>query len=1704
MTLLGKDTFSRSNQSGWGTASDGQTWSTQSGTPTLSIASNEGHATSVTALAYVELGSTTTADIEVLVRVKVSDTNVTAAGVTLRATGTTTFYRFRFNSNSSTQGIGIVKTISGTTTNLFTTSFTVSTGTFYWLRARAVGSNLYVKGWQDGTAEPAAWSTSGTDTSITAAGGFGVCVNSSSGTSTFDFDSYYAVDYPLADDPLTLTDVSTVTVVQNESESQTEAETTTYVEAFVPTETFTFTEISLNTIAFTAPTDTLTLSESFVSTNPTLLPDVALSISESQAYVEVFVPTETVTFTETPLNTLAMSQTDTVTTSDGIAGETYVPDSVTLSDVSTETGVFIPTESTTTSETTAQGITSTLSDTITATETIAFSNTFGSFMNGTDVLTVPGDSISFSYAYVYVDSVTSSDTISFSNVFTQYPYLGWDTFSRSNSSGTWGTATDGQTWSITTGAGTLAVSSNEGTITNIGALNLIRLGSKTSTDQEGIVRVAVSSTSFTAAGICLRMTATNTTYRIRINSNTPASGFAIVRTVTGTTTNIATTSFTASINTFYWIRAAVIGSTLYGKIWQDGTAEPSSWSLSATDTNITGAGGFGLVAQSSTSTDTASFDNFFVVDYALGDRTVYSLDTFIDSISSSTTDTVTANDVSTTTDVPVLVDTLISVDSIATVETLVVTETFVEVEQRSYAIAASFTDPTLSTNDFVSTIAQSTISNITGTDSVSTDDSFSSFIEQFNPSEVLTLSDSFSFSYTYNNPYAGTKTVANDTYVRANQSGWGTATDGATWSVASGTLTYAISSNQGTISGTSGTGVTFLGTESTLDGEAQITFQIKNNTSDSFGLCLRAADASNYYYTYYSNNTLFIKKIVSGTVTSLASASFTGGTSNFYHIRFVVQGSNLFSRIWQDGTAESSSWTVTTTDTALSSSGKTGVYTVSTTSGTITVYNYLVVDYRLADLVTFVDATTFIEVHAESDTLTPSDSTSETFVYASTDTSTQVEIYTNTEAYAATDTSTLSDVSTTTDVPALVDTLTGSELTAYVLNQNTTDTVTINDQSLLSLYIPIDLVTATESILNTLLSSIVSTDTTTDTISPTLIRPLTDDVLNTLEVALNTLEQTSDPLNIDTLSLLETYFTVVNQLESTTFTLTELFSTPFILTYPVDTVTELELYTTTVNYHENPVINAFDTAEVIFFVSEVLPEVLNEVELITTSLSFFFTYNIPFVIDASTTTVIQLKTDTLTEQEAVLYTLAMLETQVFTLIDASITTVIQTTLDALTLASSVYTMAGAFVPVDTLTSIETIAEAFFFSLTEQTSLLEQYLTTLTVPQIDVLTVGTELVAEVLNFGTTDVLTFVETLSSLFGIFTTDSLTSVELDAILIAQLNSDHLTDTEAVTYALSNTFSETLPSFELFLATASYAATLSQTLSEQVLYTVIQKEETDFIFIESVIYVIINGIRDIALTTSDTFFDVLSSVLTDIVSTSDTLTLLFATTFTGWVDILISQENTNITQNYQPIDTASLLDTSFVSSKSLLLDTVSAQEVLVATDIYAITDQNTTNDLFIPTTIAISSEILSMVENSTWQGIFNEVTGISSVESLAMQLAIAITEGITTTELPLLIILPSFIDPTLVLSEATSRTIIFIPIDLVLQQELLQILFSLTLLDAVLSPVELAPALGYALFDALVLTSDLISYTQQVFKLAYAKIRNGGVSITTRIGASS
>lgn len=335
---------------------------------------------------------------------------------------------------------------------------------------------------------------------------------------------------------------------------------------------------------------------------------------------------------------------------------------------------------------------------------------------------------------------------------TQY---GLDTFSRANQAG-WGTATDGQTWTLVRSNQTLSIASNEGLMTYNGSTTsgIVQLGSTTVGDGEYLVRCSQSGNTADEMGICVRFKDANNVYKF--SQGATAGHFQFIKDVAGAFTVVADSTFTSVVGTFYWIRARVIGTSFWGRIWQDGTAEPITWNigaLGATDSALAAPGGFGLVG-APRSGDHVSFDNFFAFDYANSDDLSVS-DSFSTSGGYTGSDALSASDSLLGGASALLEDDLVASDAITNasafqpVDALIVSDALLGSAGASMVDGLSVADAFLNGGTFIPTDALSASDVLSNTsaflpvDALSVSDSLTSSL-QAAFTDVLPVSDQLS------------------------------------------------------------------------------------------------------------------------------------------------------------------------------------------------------------------------------------------------------------------------------------------------------------------------------------------------------------------------------------------------------------------------------------------------------------------------------------------------------------------------------------------------------------------------------------------------------------------------------------------------------------------------------------------------------------------------------------------------------------------------------------------------------------------------------------------------------------------------------------------------------------------------------------------------------------------------------------------------
>jgi len=164
-----------------------------------------------------------------------------------------------------------------------------------------------------------------------------------------------------------------------------------------------------------------------------------------------------------------------------------------------------------------------------------------------------------------------------------------------------------------------------------------------------------------------------------------------------------------------------------------------------------------------------------------------------------------------------------------------------------------------------------------------------------------------------------TPTLAQDTFQRANQTYWGTASDGQLWrGDANSSPIFSIAGNTGQLPNGYTTYNAVLG-PSTADAQVLFNGSLSSFNNTNMGAVLRWIDGNNWYKAYIDGANLVIQKRVNGSTTILNETPFAQQTGTSYTLRFRGVGSTLAAKVWQTGNAEPDIWMATATDSSLQS-----------------------------------------------------------------------------------------------------------------------------------------------------------------------------------------------------------------------------------------------------------------------------------------------------------------------------------------------------------------------------------------------------------------------------------------------------------------------------------------------------------------------------------------------------------------------------------------------------------------------------------------------------------------------------------------------------------------------------------------------------------------------------------------------------------------
>ncbi|NTW38914.1 MAG: PKD domain-containing protein, partial [Cellulomonadaceae bacterium] len=582
VTGLASDGFARTVSSGWGTADLGGLWTVSGAATSYTVGNGLGSQklTAAGATRSAALGSVSSTDTEVMVATSL-DKVQTGGGSTVTVTGRRVgaleyAARLKFVSTGVVTVSAMQSATALASANL---AGTYAPGDQLQVRLQVVGTSpttVRAKVWKVGSAEPAAWTVSTTDSTATLQAPGQVALGSyltSSATNapmtaTFDNLLVYPTTAPPPNQLPTASFVSSasflVASVDGTASGDLDGTIASYAWAFGDGQTGTgATATHTYAAAGTYPV-TLTVTDDDGGTG-TVTHDVTVVAPPVNQL-------PTASFTQSASGLVASVDGSGSSDSDGtIASYAWA-----FGDGQTATGA-------------------------TATHAYAAAGTYSVTLTVTDNSGGTG-------------STTKAVTVAAPVI------LAADAFGRTSASG-WGTADAGGLWTVAGTATNYTVGSGVGsqTMTAAGSTRTAYLSSVASTDTEVMVSAALNKAQ-TGGG----STATVVGRRVGTSEYAVRMKFLATGVVTVSAMQTGTALVSVNLAGTYTpgdqlqVRLQVVGTsptTVRAKVWRLGTAEPTAWTVSATDSTATlqTAGGVGLASYlTSTATNapmTATFDN---------------------------------------------------------------------------------------------------------------------------------------------------------------------------------------------------------------------------------------------------------------------------------------------------------------------------------------------------------------------------------------------------------------------------------------------------------------------------------------------------------------------------------------------------------------------------------------------------------------------------------------------------------------------------------------------------------------------------------------------------------------------------------------------------------------------------------------------------------------------------------------------------------------------------------------------------------------------------------------------------------------------------------------------------------------------------------------------------------------------------------------
>ncbi len=179
--------------------------------------------------------------------------------------------------------------------------------------------------------------------------------------------------------------------------------------------------------------------------------------------------------------------------------------------------------------------------------------------------------------------------------------------------------------------------------------------------------------------------------------------------------------------------------------------------------------------------------------------------------------------------------------------------------------------------------------------------------------------------------------LAQDTFQRANQALWGTASDGRQWGGDANTQqAFSIVGAAGQIAQSQGTLNAVLGPINTNTDVLMSGMVNQFGDGVNFGCVLRWTNGNNFYKALLNGSNLTIIKQVKGQGAQVATVPFKAQGGVVYSIDFRAIGAMLFASAWRSGTTRPANWMIVTTDNSLLS-GQAGIRVVVQTATVVNI-----------------------------------------------------------------------------------------------------------------------------------------------------------------------------------------------------------------------------------------------------------------------------------------------------------------------------------------------------------------------------------------------------------------------------------------------------------------------------------------------------------------------------------------------------------------------------------------------------------------------------------------------------------------------------------------------------------------------------------------------------------------------------------------------